>query len=188
MAEGSKPQECNTDAGGVAWETVETDYITNNISLKELAQKYGLPRRTLEDRCKKGGWVAKRKKWRGDVVSGACRKARARESERLANIILLSDRLEELLGQLTEDIRDAPGIVREGKAPGREMNNLAQAIKTALEIKRDIYSLPNWTDDQRVKLAREKLRREEEREKARERAGKEPVVVTFEGGADKLSG
>ena len=55
MAEGSKPQECDTDAGGVAWETVETDYITNNISLKELAQKYGgsLQKRRLGRKAQK---------------------------------------------------------------------------------------------------------------------------------------
>lgn len=54
------------------WKKIATEYITGDIGQKKLAEKYGVPLRTLQDRCKAEQWVAQKKAHRGATVAKAC--------------------------------------------------------------------------------------------------------------------
>lgn len=54
------------------WKKISTEYITGDISQRDLAKKHGVPLRTLQDRCKAENWVARKKEHRGATVSMAC--------------------------------------------------------------------------------------------------------------------
>ena len=53
-------------------EKIRTEYVTGNISLRDLAQKHGIPYRTIQDRTTAEGWVAARKAHREKTVAKAC--------------------------------------------------------------------------------------------------------------------
>ena len=53
-------------------EKIRTEYVTGNISLRDLAQKHGIPYRTIQDRSTAEGWVAARKAHREKTVAKAC--------------------------------------------------------------------------------------------------------------------
>lgn len=54
------------------WKKISTEYITGDISQRDLAKKHGVPFRTLQDRCRAEGWVAQKKEHRAKAVSMAC--------------------------------------------------------------------------------------------------------------------
>lgn len=54
------------------WKKISTEYITGDISQRDLAKKHGVPLRTLQDRCKAENWVARKKEHRGATVAKAC--------------------------------------------------------------------------------------------------------------------
>lgn len=54
------------------WKKISTEYITGDISQRDLAKKHGVPFRTLQDRCRAEGWVAQKKEHRARAVSMAC--------------------------------------------------------------------------------------------------------------------
>ena len=50
-------------------EAVETEYITGEMSLNDLAQKHEIPLSTLSRWCEDGDWVNKRGLYRADLAS-----------------------------------------------------------------------------------------------------------------------
>lgn len=43
------------------WKKMKLDYVTSNLSLKDIAEKYHVRYRTVSDRSSKYGWVAAKK-------------------------------------------------------------------------------------------------------------------------------
>lgn len=54
------------------WKKIATEYITGDIGQRDLAKKYGVPLRTLQDRCRAENWVARKREHRGATVAKAC--------------------------------------------------------------------------------------------------------------------
>lgn len=48
------------------WAKIRAEYLNSGISLPALAQKYGVPKSTLQKRSAAGGWSEKRKKLKAD--------------------------------------------------------------------------------------------------------------------------
>ena len=68
------------------WKKISTEYITGDISQRDLAKKHGVPLRTLQDRCKAENWVARKREHRGATVAKACEliaEAQARDTAAL---------------------------------------------------------------------------------------------------------
>lgn len=65
MAAAKKPKKPN-------WAKIQTEYVAGQISLRDLAQKHGIPYRTVQDRSTAESWVAKRKGHRENAVAKAC--------------------------------------------------------------------------------------------------------------------
>ena len=55
------------------WKKIKAVYITGDESYRALAARFDVPFRTIADRAKKEGWVARRAKHRERIVTRACR-------------------------------------------------------------------------------------------------------------------
>lgn len=51
------------------WQKIKTEYITTDISLRKLAEKYGIRYATVQDRSKKEEWITLRDQHRTSTVS-----------------------------------------------------------------------------------------------------------------------
>lgn len=71
-------------------EKIRTEYVTGNISLRDLAQKYGIPYRTIQDRSTAEGWVAARKAHREKTVAKACEMIAESQARDTASLITQS--------------------------------------------------------------------------------------------------
>ena len=81
----------------VPWTKIRREYLSNEISQAALAEKYGVPVKTLESRAAKEGWTAlRRKTWE---------KIREREPERMARAY--GKRFERVTNLLLERLENA---------------------------------------------------------------------------------
>lgn len=95
------------------WQKIKTEYITGDISQKKLADKHGVPFRTLQDRCRAEGWVAARKEHRAETVAKALEKISDTQAEQMAQELVSA--AGELLAMVRKGIRNLDRPVREHK-------------------------------------------------------------------------
>ena len=95
------------------WEKIATEYITGDIGQVKLAQKHGVPLRTLQDRCKTEGWVAQKKAHRGATVAKAVEKISDEQADQMA--VELTAAAGELLAMVRKGIGNLDRPVRSNK-------------------------------------------------------------------------
>jgi hypothetical protein len=90
------------------WQKIKTEYITTDISLRKLSEKYGIRYATVQDRSKKEGWITLRDQHRTSTVSKTMKKISDRQSDKLARIDGITDKLlmklEQAVGELDLEI------------------------------------------------------------------------------------
>jgi flagellar motility protein MotE (MotC chaperone) len=68
----------------VDWRAIKTEYITGNISMRELAEKHNIPFRTLRNRAQEEQWGANKSKTRARQEQRTLEKVVEQESTKLA--------------------------------------------------------------------------------------------------------
>lgn len=88
----------------VNWDELKTEYVTGTISVRGLAQKYGLSRTTVAHNCKNGNWVEERRRYRDRVVTKTVDLCAQRDMSRLFKIMDGTKKaLDVALGALDDD-------------------------------------------------------------------------------------
>lgn len=88
----------------VNWDELKTEYVTGTISVRGLAQKYGLSRTTVAHNCKNGKWVEERRRYRDRVVTKTVDLCAQRDMSRLFRIMDGTKKaLDVALGALDDD-------------------------------------------------------------------------------------
>ncbi|MBQ8201455.1 MAG: hypothetical protein IJZ74_06790 [Clostridia bacterium] len=107
----------------VEWEKIKAEYLAGGTSYRKLAEKYEVPRSTLEQRAKREGW----RKQHEDVKGKAEAKARQKIVTQRANDIAALDRARsKLIKKLEHAVDKFPDI------PG---NRMEQSITETIEVK-----------------------------------------------------
>ena len=181
------------------WEKIATEYITGDIGQVKLAQKHGVPLRTLQDRCRAEGWVAQKKAHRGATVAKAVEKISEEQADQMA--VELTAAAGELLAMVRTGIKALNRPVRghtetieqDGITTRQEWTTLDEpdgqvdmrGAKAAANALRDVYAI--------LGLKTELERQEQEariaalRAKAAQADGNEPgeIAVTFDAGPEE---
>lgn len=165
------------------WEEVKAEYVTTKIGYRELADKYGISRRTVFARGKREGWVKEREKHRDAVVARMVRNVQRKEAsdgaKRLLQMRSAADGMTEVIAGAIEDVdqfRRHLVTVRDGdrtsteerlfdKVDTRAVRDLMVAMRDLTAVLRDLYDLPSLVDREAREMALERL--ELERQKAR---------------------
>ena len=94
----------------VDWKTIETEYVTTNISHRGLAEKYGICRSTICKKAAEEKWSDKRKEHRAKTVSKAVNAVGKSQAEQTAKLFsvsgLLLDKVKLLLEENPELLAD----------------------------------------------------------------------------------
>ena len=65
----------------INWNKIKTEYITTDISYRELSEKYGIPDKQVERKGLDGKWVDLRKEYQGKMSAKVIEKAGDTEAE-----------------------------------------------------------------------------------------------------------
>lgn len=126
------------------WGEIKNAYITGKESLKELAEKYGIPLRTIKDRSSKERWVEERKKFRTDVAQQASQKTAKKEAKRLVKLRDVAEDVADLIGQDVERLKRLRERSKTVTAEDVKMiKDLTVALKNIADVMRDVYDIPN---------------------------------------------
>lgn len=167
------------------WDAIKQEYISTNISQRELAEKYGVSVSSLGKKCASEGWSVLRKKFRKKVEKKTMEKISRKKACELAKIGDCADKLVRLIDDSLNDtatvrqtiVKIVPSEDDEDEAEVEEyclqkldtkyLRQMTAAMKDLMEILRDVYGKPNTVERANMQYTRERL----DLEKAKAAAG-----------------
>ena len=193
------------------WDNIRTEYITSDLSLKDISDKYGVSQRLVNTKSAEQGWVDQRKKYNAKVVEKAVNKVAAKRANQLAKELTIADNISNVLKKALEDaeqfnryiidtttrvdgteIRTSEEKTFE-KVDMRALKDAAAALRLVEEMKRSMAGIlrveeinRNRREEKRLKLEEEKLQLQKEQTEARKPDTDIKVVITgYEEGWDE---
>ena len=193
------------------WDKIRTEYITSDLSLKDISEKYGVQQRLVNTKSAEQGWVDQRKKYNAKVVEKAVNKVATKRANQLAKELAIADNISNVLKKALDDaeqfnryiidtttrvdgteIRTSEEKTFE-KVDMRALKDAAAALRLVAEMKRSMAGIlrveeinRNRREEKRLKLEEEKLQLQKEQTEARKPDTDIKVVITgFEEGWDE---
>ena len=193
------------------WDNIRTEYITSDLSLKDISDKYGVSQRLVNTKSAEQGWVEQRKKYNAKVVEKAVNKVAAKRANQLAKELTIADNISNVLKKALDDaeqfnryiidtttrvdgteIRTSEEKTFE-KVDMRALKDAAAALRLVEEMKRSMAGIlrveeinRNRREEKRLRLEEEKLQLQKEQTEARKPDTDIKVVITgFEEGWDE---
>ena len=130
----------------VDWKKVETEYLTENVSYRDLAQRHGVSLSVVKGRGSREGWVEKRRVHTQAAQDTVLSADTARRVDRLEKLMAVADKLLGRVEQLTQEDTVNPAALK----------TLSEALKNI----RDAQMIKSAADLQEQAVRIEKLRRE----------------------------
>ena len=144
----------------IPWDKIRTEWLKGGITQKELAEKYKVSLKTIQNRASNEGWGKKKGKIREQTeqqINTRIVRARANHLEKLINI---QEDVLEALAKLAEEVKQNPKkMLISEKGEMRNAESLTRAIQTATLTQRDLYGLRNidqkfaakkWKEEQKL--------------------------------------
>ena len=193
------------------WDNIRTEYITSDLSLKDISDKYGVSQRLVNTKSAEQGWVEQRKKYNAKVVEKAVNKVAAKRANQLAKELAIADNISNVLKKALDDaeqfnryiidtttrvdgteIRTSEEKTFE-KVDMRALKDAAAALRLVEEMKRSMAGIlrveeinRNRREEKRLRLEEEKLQLQKEQTEARKPDTDIKVVITgYEEGWDE---
>lgn len=117
----------------VDWKKIKTEYITTNISYRNLAKKYDVPFNTLQCRAKKENWVELRQRHQDNIVAKSVEKAEESAIDYKSAIYDLAYKVVMQLNDMTDN-KTISELVKIGIKP-RDITGAIKDLEDALHIK-----------------------------------------------------
>lgn len=161
------------------WESLKIEYVTTDISLRQLASKHGIREATVNDHSKAEGWFATKKKYKQDTAVKAIAKASTKRANSLARLMESSDKLLQHIEKAIDDTEQFNKYIVTESAPAPEgigvvsvtyekefskidtkaIRDLANSIRTLA----DVMGYQKPTDVEKLKLERERFEFEKQK-------------------------
>ena len=193
------------------WDKLRTEYITSDLSLKDISDKYGVSQRLVNTKSAEQGWVDQRKEYNAKVVEKAVNKVAAKRANQLAKELAIADNISNVLKKALDDaeqfnryiidtttrvdgteIRTSEEKTFE-KVDMRALKDAAAALRLVEDMKRSMAGIlrveeinRNRREEKRLKLEEEKLQLQKDQTEARKPDTDIKVVITgYEQGWDE---
>ena len=132
------------------WKRIKAEYIAGGTSYRKLAEKYNVPRTTLERKAKDERWAELRRQAEGKAEAKIVDAVSEKEAQKAVDIIDVADKLLEKISELMDAV----------PLDTQSMKHLTSALKDLKEIKGYKSAADMKEQEARIK----KLQREAEKE------------------------
>ena len=96
------------------WQTIKTEYITEETSYRKLAKKYGVSYTAIGEKARKEGWIEEREQFKTKSLSKTLNKiaeGQAKRASRLQSVTdKLLDKIEKAVDLIDMDVFDTQAI------------------------------------------------------------------------------
>lgn len=177
------------------WEAIKTEYVTTDLSQRDIINKYKIDQKLVAKHSKNDGWVQARKDYQERVRAKAQAKLCDKEANELAKVLgsslAIRDRIYEAMNDpqqfnrylVTKGSKGGEFHTEEvikDKVDTKAIREMTQALKAIEDLIRSLGNIPTEAEAQRLKLEREKFELEKEKwekEKAEAETAHEVRVV-----------
>lgn len=185
------------------WEMIKNDYVSSDLSLRKIAEKYKIPLATVSLKSKADNWFATKKQFKEDVSTKVRTKLSTKKADSLARLLTASDALMQRIEQTIADTEQFNRHIVQENAPApegigtvsvtyekvfdkvdtRAIKDIATSMKTIAELMG--YQTPAQIEKQ--KLEREKFEYEKQKDKDKEEQTNADVQIIVGGYQDEWS-
>ncbi len=145
------------------WDIIKAEYIAGKCSCQELCEKYDIPARTMQDRCRREGWTKARKAYRQKLVDNLIKNQAKEDAKHLGSLRSAATSMAGVL----EEIAGRVAFVADGEdgynADTKSVKDVVTALKDLTATIRDLYGLPNVEEAARIRIAEERLELDRQR-------------------------
>jgi uncharacterized protein YjcR len=153
------------------WEKIKSDYVTGRMTMRELAEKYGVSLSTLGKRASREGWAQRREHHNNKVAAKVEEKRAGRKAEKILRLQEAADRMQQHIDKVLADeeqfhrylVSFGTKEVIHKKADTKAIKDMTSALKDLTDIIRDVYGMPAADLKHRMKMDKEKLKLEKEK-------------------------
>lgn len=147
----------------IDWLTLKTQYLTSDISYRQLGKKFGIPFKQIAKHGVSEGWVGQRGQYKDNVVTKTLDIESSKVADKLSRLMEAEELLE---GAVIHRLKDED-------IEAQDINYLAQAIVRAVASRRNLWSIPTETELEARHIAAERL----ELEKRKVEGGAEDNII-----------
>ena len=156
------------------WDLIMNDYVCHRkVSLRDIAQKYGIPLCTVAKKSKADNWFATKQEYRKESITEVRTKVRTEQTDDLAGLVRASDYIEKaILKAFNDPEYFNKHIVSENLSEQqatldilntKAMKDMMRVIKDVEDVKRSILDIKRSDVSERLAIERERLELEKER-------------------------
>ena len=157
----------------ISWDKIRAEWLKGGITQKELAEKYGVKLKTIQNRASNEGWKNSKGKIREkteELLQARISRARANRLEKL--MAAQEDTLDALV-KISAMAKEKPELLLAGKAGLKNAESLTKAIQTATLTQRDLYGMKNidqkfvqkkWREEQKLQVQLKQMGLKEDQE------------------------
>lgn len=146
-----------------SYDKAQTDYITGELSQRDIAKKYGLTIRQVSKVAVERHWVKQRQEFRAGTLSTALKKAAERQGEQYADELCV---LSSVIGIVKKSLEDPEQLYKyiasEAQGDGSSMTTVKTMSKLDTKAARDIVATVR--DSSTIKLAIDAAMKQKERD------------------------
>jgi ribosomal protein S18 len=150
----------------VNWVLIRTEYETDNISQRKLAEKYNVSYPTLRDRAKREEWVKSKEKTRDKIITKTLQKTvtkiATKEADRNARFLSMSDLAADAIEEFLKQKHYKKHVVKykyydyEGKPDREELEAVELDVADTKALSNIVSSLGKIQKGQRLALGLDK--------------------------------
>lgn len=178
------------------WSALRAEYISGDISIRKLAEKYNLSRRSVSRRATEGKWADARRNYREKVQSKFIEKSSdieaADKALKLISLQQSADKMADVIQRVFDDTDQFNRyIISEGigggatqteertysKVDTKAIKDLTSAMKDLTQVMRNLYDIPTLAERKAQQLAGERFQLEKRKQEAEENTDSTIKVV-----------
>lgn len=156
------------------WDLIMNDYVCNReMSLRKIAEKYGIRFNTIKDKSKADSWFAAKQEYQKKLHAKVVAKVTTKKVNELAGLVTASDYIEKaILKAFSDPDYFKKHIISENLSEQqatldilntKAMKDMMRVIKDVEDVKRSILDIKRADTAERLAIERERLELEKER-------------------------
>jgi len=146
------------------WPKIKAEYMKGKLKEKEIAEKYGVKLKTLQNRAYNEGWKKQKGKIEEKAEEMLCQRIARTRVNHLEKLITAQEDILDALVQLAALVKaDPEKLLRDKQGTIRNAESVTRALQVATMNQRDLHGLKNIDQKFAAKKWREQQKLENER-------------------------
>ena len=143
----------------IPWAKIKAEWLKGGVTHEELAKKYNVKLKTLQNRSSNEGWGKAKGKIREKTEDELSTRIAHARANKLAKLIMAQDDLMDGLAELMAMVKENPKLLISEKGEMRNAESLTRAMQTATLTQRDLHGMRNidqkfaakkWKEEQKL--------------------------------------